>query len=545
MEDDMNFKICIGFLAILALGVASAFGAIGWAGQIWPTSGQTYLPTDNIGVYVQVWKDGCTGPAGPCADLTGWLYYKTANDALYDSVAMTYNVPIGNNDELTGTIPALATQGGVDENFYVRVYDSSDDSWYDGAQDQNGNDPPFTLHIQEGTSQDVTVTFRVDVACLDTSWYHGLVYFTGDGPGWNWAPCDPSRQMSDPDGDLIYEGQFTFPGGSNPSVQYKYNDDNCNWESIGNRSFTIDDSSPTQVLPIDIWDNWDCCTPIGPSEITGPGSFCITPCFCDEYLDIPLNVPYDPPIIPGILFESGCDDLPCATGAGLPTWEIVALSPGQYVLRICMPRVAGNYYGCYTMTIDQILPVELSTFEATPLVEAVRLDWSTASEKDNSHFVIERSSNSASWTEIAEIPGSGTSQTAKSYSYTDQHLLAGTTYQYRLSSVDIGGTRHTYDRIVSATPYGPEAVAEYRLTPNYPNPFNPTTSFSYTLKAAGLVKIRVFDMTGGEVATLVNESQPAGVYSVTFDGSKLPSGIYVYRIETNGFTAAHKMVLLK
>ena len=466
---------------------------------------------------------------------------------LYDSVAMTYNVPIGNNDELTGTIPALATQGGVDENFYVRIHDSADDSWYDGARDQNGNSPPFTLHIQEGTSQDVTVTFRVDVSCLDLSWYGGLVYFTGDGPGWNWVPCDPSRQMSDPDGDLIYEGQFTFPGGCNPSIQYKYNKGSCDWESIGNRSFVIDDSSPTQILPIDTWDNWDCCTPEPSMEITGPGSFCIWPCHCNEYLDIPLNVPFDPPIIPSILFVPGCDigGVPCAPGAGDPSWEIVPLSPGQYVLRICLPRVPGTHGGCFTMTIDQILPVELSTFEATALVEAIRLDWSTASEKDNQHFTIERSLDNATWNEIAEIAGSGTSQTTKSYSYTDGHLVAGKTYYYRLGSVDIGGAHHIYERIASATPYGPEMVAEYNLTQNYPNPFNPTTSFGYTLKEAGLVTIKVFSITGREEATLVNEFQPVGVYSVTFNGSTLPSGVYVYRMNVNGFSAAHKMVLMK
>jgi hypothetical protein len=466
---------------------------------------------------------------------------------------MNYLGEVGDyNDEYQGFIPATATEAGVNEDWYINIYDSTDGNWYTGVQTQGGcgnQSPPFYLVITPATEQDVTVTFQVDVACLDTSWYHGLVYFAGDFCGW--GGCDPTRQMSDPDGDLIYEGSYTIPAGSNPSAQYKYNNDNCTWESIGNRSFVIDDSSPTQILPIDIWDNWDCCTPSGPAEITGPGIWCVTLCFGDEFLDIPLVTPYDPPIIPGIGFYPGCESGPtpcnevCTAGKGSPNWEIVEVAPSIYVLRLYVPRNAGDFYGCFCMTIDQILPVELSTFEATPLLEAVRLDWSTASEKDNAHFVIERSVNNAVWTEIAQIPGSGTSQTTTSYSYTDGYLVAGTTYSYRLSSVDISGARHTYERIASATPYGPEMVAEYNLTQNYPNPFNPTTSFGYTLKEAGLVTIKVFSITGREEVTLVNEFQSVGVYSVTFNGSTLPSGVYVYRMNVNGFSAAHKMVLMK
>jgi hypothetical protein len=550
----MNFKVCMSFLVVLVMGISSAYGAIGWAGDIWPCSGASYPDNADISVYVSAWKDGCTPGAGACPGLEAWLYYKKATEPTFNSVLMSYCCESGNNDRFVGVIPSAATESGVNENWYVDIYDATDGSWYSGATTEGGcgtQSPPFIFNITPATERDVTVTFRVDMACLDISWYSGLVYFTGDGPGWNWVPCDPSRQMSDPDGDLIFEGQFTFPAGSNPSVQYKYNDDNCNWEGTSNRFFTIDDSSPTQILPIDTWDNWDCSTPSGPAEITGPGSWCVTLGFCGEYLDIPLVTPFNPPIIPGIAFVPGCElgptscDMQCSAGRGTPEWNIVEVTPGVFVLRLCMPRSLDNFYGCFCMTIDQILPVELSTFEATALVEAVRLDWSTATEKDNSKFVIERSMNGTSWTEIAEVPGSGTTQTAKSYTYIDAHLMAGTSYSYRLSSVDINGERHSYDRVVSATPFGPEMVAEYNLTQNYPNPFNPTTSFEYTVKEAGVVTIKVFSITGREEATLVNESQSVGVYRVTFDGTNLPSGIYVYRMNVNGFSASHKMVLMK
>ncbi|MBU1707534.1 T9SS type A sorting domain-containing protein [bacterium] len=555
----MKYKIVIGLMVLLAIGVSTSFGAVGWAGDIWPCSGASYANNADISCYVQIWKAGYTDSPGRGDSLTAWLYYKKATDADYDSIEMSYlGDPSGGNDEYTAAIPSSATEGGVNEDWYINVYDSTDASWYIGAQTQGGcgnQSPPFYLVITPATSQDVTVTFLVDMSCQHPDWYPGGVFFTGDGPGWNWNPCDASRQMSDPDGDLVFEGQFTFPAGSNPSVQYKYNKHdgtNCNWEGTSNRTFTVDDSSPTQVLPIDIWDNWDCCTPSGPAEITGPGSYCITLCYLDERLAIPLNIPYDPPIIPNIVFSPGCElgptpcDEVCEPGSGSPYWAVCCVAPGVYELQICLQRDnPDNWYGCFCMTIDQILPVELSTFEATALVNAVRLDWATASEKNNDYFAIEQSRDQATWMDIGHVDGAGTTPTGNNYSFTDENLVAGTTYYYRLTSVDIDGTRNDYEQIVSATPYGPEAVSDYSLSQNYPNPFNPTTTFNYTLKEAGMVTVKVFDITGREVATLVSEPQSVGKYSVTFDATSLPSGIYIYRLQANDFTAAHKMVLMK
>ena len=80
---------------------------------------------------------------------------------------------------------------------------------------------------------------------------------------------------------------------------------------------------------------------------------------------------------------------------------------------------------------------------------------------------------------------------------------------------------------------------------NYPNPFNPSTIISYELPKAGIVNIKVYDLLGREVATLVNEFKSEGKYTVEFNGSKLPSGVYVYRLQANGYTAVKKMQLIK
>jgi hypothetical protein len=95
----------------------------------------------------------------------------------------------------------------------------------------------------------------------------------------------------------------------------------------------------------------------------------------------------------------------------------------------------------------------------------------------------------------------------------------------------------------------------FQLMQNYPNPFNPSTIIKYSIPSArsplqggargGLVTLKVYDMLGREVATLVNENQKAGNYKVKFNGSNLPSGLYFYRIISNNFTATKKMLLMK
>lgn len=88
-------------------------------------------------------------------------------------------------------------------------------------------------------------------------------------------------------------------------------------------------------------------------------------------------------------------------------------------------------------------------------------------------------------------------------------------------------------------------IEDYNLYQNYPNPFNPTTTISFSTPRAGLVSLKVFDILGKEVATLVNERKIAGSYSVDFDASDLPSGIYVYKLTSGKFSDAKKLILLK
>jgi hypothetical protein len=86
---------------------------------------------------------------------------------------------------------------------------------------------------------------------------------------------------------------------------------------------------------------------------------------------------------------------------------------------------------------------------------------------------------------------------------------------------------------------------EYKLENNYPNPFNPSTKIKYSLKIQGSVTLKVFNLLGQQVATLVNEVQQAGPHDIVFDASRLSSGVYFYSLQSGSFRESKKMLLLK
>ncbi len=186
------------------------------------------------------------------------------------------------------------------------------------------------------------------------------------------------------------------------------------------------------------------------------------------------------------------------------------------------------------------LPVELTSFGAECKMQNVELSWETATEVNNYGFSVERRVMNEEWKEISFVKGSGNSNSPKSYSYTDATAPSGKV-QYRLKQIDFDG-KYEYSEVVEVTI---DAPAKFELEQNYPNPFNPTTAISYQLSAVSHVTLKVYDVLGREVATLVNEKQNAGVYKIAFDGSKYSSGVYFYRIRANQFIATRKFVLMK
>ena len=99
--------------------------------------------------------------------------------------------------------------------------------------------------------------------------------------------------------------------------------------------------------------------------------------------------------------------------------------------------------------------------------------------------------------------------------------------------------------VTGITSIGGEVPSAYSLNQNYPNPFNPETNINFSIPKSGLVTLKIYDISGKEVSTLVNEVKNAGSYIVGFNASNLPSGAYFYRIQTDGFADTKKMMLIK
>ncbi len=195
------------------------------------------------------------------------------------------------------------------------------------------------------------------------------------------------------------------------------------------------------------------------------------------------------------------------------------------------------------------LPVELTSFTGSAKGSSVILNWQTATEVNNYGFSVERASTALGmkWEEIAFVQGHGNSNSPKEYSFTDNLALAHDLnldrIQYRLKQMDFDG-KFEYSNIVEVEVAHP---ANYQLMQNYPNPFNPETTISYKIQAASQVSLKVYDILGREVATLVNEYEQAGKHSVEFrtKNVELTSGIYFYRLKSGSFSVTKKLVLIK
>lgn len=191
-----------------------------------------------------------------------------------------------------------------------------------------------------------------------------------------------------------------------------------------------------------------------------------------------------------------------------------------------------------------IVPVELTSFTAFVGGNTVTLNWSTATELNNSGFDILRQSaqdgQNNQWEKIAFIAGYGTTTETRNYSFVDNNLAVGQ-YSYRLKQIDFDGTSELSD-VVNVEVINP---AQFDLSQNYPNPFNPSTTIKFSLPEASNVTLKVFNTLGEEVTVLVNRIMEAGTHEVNFEASQLQSGIYFYRLEAGTFSQVKKLTLLK
>lgn len=242
---------------------------------------------------------------------------------------------------------------------------------------------------------------------------------------------------------------------------------------------------------------------------------------------------------------------PPQSGAFTPTatqWasKMYPLPVGTNQIRFVGISAFGNNLWLDNIGVYNFIPVELTSFIASVNDGQVTLDWTTATETNNQGFQVERrSSNSTEFEAIGYVSGKGTTLEPQAYRFVDNVTTAGQ-YFYRLKQVDFDGTFEYSSEIYVDV----NVATDFSISQNFPNPFNPTTRIDYSLPIDANVTIKVFDILGREVATLLNEAVKAGVHHVTFNASNIPSGVYFYNIEAVGsngqnFSSVKKMTLMK
>ncbi|NUN08131.1 MAG: T9SS type A sorting domain-containing protein [Ignavibacteriaceae bacterium] len=192
------------------------------------------------------------------------------------------------------------------------------------------------------------------------------------------------------------------------------------------------------------------------------------------------------------------------------------------------------------------VPVELTSFTSSVDGKVVTLKWSTATEINNKEFIVERSAyNSESglkkWTERGKITGRGTQASPNNYLFMDAVESYGK-YIYRLKQIDLDGTsEYSQELLVEAG----EIPSDFSLEPNYPNPFNPSTTIRFTLPAATKIHLAVYNLLGEQVALIDDQYLEPGVYERYFSAENVSSGTYLYVLRTSEHSAAGKMNVLK
>ncbi len=200
------------------------------------------------------------------------------------------------------------------------------------------------------------------------------------------------------------------------------------------------------------------------------------------------------------------------------------------------------------LVVEEVVPVELVSFNAVSESNNVLLNWTTATEINNKGFEIERGikvNDLISWATVGFIEGNGTTTQTNHYSFTDKKVDAGS-YSYRLKQVDYDGA-FAYSSVAEVEISLP---LNYALEQNYPNPFNPTTTVEFQVPYTADVILKIYNTLGQEVRTLLNSQLDGGKYKADWDGLndagiKMSSGTYIYRMISGEFVQSRKMILVK
>ena len=242
---------------------------------------------------------------------------------------------------------------------------------------------------------------------------------------------------------------------------------------------------------------------------------------------------------------------------------LIAMNTGATLNGRALAQTAVTLIANTIIATSPALSTVLKSFTSNVKGSSVILKWTTSSEVNNHGFDIERSVNKTIWARLGFVAGSGTTNSLRNYTFTDNSITSSGTYYYRLKQINNDGTYQYYNKaggdFVRVRGHGKIALiqpdnntevesssaTEYLLNQNYPNPFNPSTVIAYSIPQSANVMMVVYNSIGQTVKVLENAFKNAGNYTVSFNASELPSGVYFYRIEAGQFSQIRKMMLLK
>jgi hypothetical protein len=213
-------------------------------------------------------------------------------------------------------------------------------------------------------------------------------------------------------------------------------------------------------------------------------------------------------------------------------------------------------FGSLSLDPNSPMPVELISFSAELIGRAVYLNWATATEVNNYGFEIQRRSGHDNWEVIGFVEGHSNSFSHKNYEFIDDLSFPADysqtdSLEYRLKQIDLDGTFEYYrsNAIVelrTITAIDEEVLKlKYELTQNYPNPFNPSTTISFNVADYTHVTLKVYDILGNLIETLVDDVRAPGNFQTRFTADHIPSGTYLLIMVAGDYRGLRKMMLIK
>lgn len=193
---------------------------------------------------------------------------------------------------------------------------------------------------------------------------------------------------------------------------------------------------------------------------------------------------------------------------------------------------------------DNLAPLAPGNLMVQIVAGKASLSWEANTEQDLDQYAVYKSDSSSIGV------GAPVYALTRNTVFVDAEAAGSTAKYYAVRAADIHGNFSGNSNVIKVTTTGinvmdGERPLDYSLSQNFPNPFNPMTTIQYSIRNAGLVTLRVTNIIGEVVVELENSYKPAGRYTLTFDASRLASGVYYYQIRSGSFTQINKMVVLK